>query len=85
MLTFLLVFLAVAIILALLKSIFHKEQPRQQEPRRHDFDELSIAEKLARGLPIQVILEGELTWIGRNDTVYQQLANNIRKVGRKHV
>ena len=85
MLTFLLVFFIVAIILALLKSMFHKEQPRQQEPRRHEFDELSIAERLARGLPVQVIFEGELTWLDRNNVIYQQLANTIRKVGRKHV
>ena len=85
MLTFILVFFAVAIILALLKSMFHKEQLRQQEPRRHDLDELSVAERLARGLPIQVHLDGELIWIGRNDAVYQQLANTIRKVGRKRV
>ena len=85
MLTFLLVFFVVAIILALLKAMLHKEQPRQREPRRHEFDELSIAERLTRGLPVQVILEGELTWLGRNNVVYQQLANTIRKAGRNHV
>lgn len=83
--TFLLVLLVAAVILALLKALFRQEQPRYRDATNFDNDDLSVADRVARGLPIQIVLDGEITWLDRNASGYQQIVAAIHKLGGKYV